>query len=114
MVPAAPVPQLTDAQILELVHGKVAELIGEDGEWTVDVLSGKKRTVRARAIAASAVAEAARSLGPDVADAITGVLAAARDRQRRRVAELEAELTAARRALSATPRRVPFTGSPWR
>lgn len=35
MVPAAPVPQLTDAQILELVHGKVAELIGEDGEWTV-------------------------------------------------------------------------------
>ena len=35
VVPAAPVPQLTDAQILELVHGKVAELIGEDGEWTV-------------------------------------------------------------------------------
>lgn len=34
-VPAAPVPQLTDAQILELVHGKVAELIGENGEWTV-------------------------------------------------------------------------------
>lgn len=35
MVPAAPVPQLTDAQILELVHTKVAELIGENGEWTV-------------------------------------------------------------------------------
>jgi hypothetical protein len=34
-VPAAPVPQLTDAQILELVHTKVAELIGEKGEWTV-------------------------------------------------------------------------------
>ncbi|MFP3464939.1 hypothetical protein [Leifsonia sp. SIMBA_070] len=33
--PAAPVPQLTDAQILELVHTKVAELIGENGEWTV-------------------------------------------------------------------------------
>ncbi|WP_244528409.1 MULTISPECIES: hypothetical protein [unclassified Leifsonia] len=31
----APVPQLTDAQILELVHTKVAELIGADGEWTV-------------------------------------------------------------------------------
>ena len=31
-VPAAPVPQLTDAQILEIVHGKVAELIGENGE----------------------------------------------------------------------------------
>jgi len=34
-VPAAPVPQLTDAQILEIVHGKIAELIGQDGEWTV-------------------------------------------------------------------------------
>lgn len=34
-VPAAPVPQLTDAQILEIVHGKIAALIGEDGEWTV-------------------------------------------------------------------------------
>ena len=34
-VPAAPVPQLTDAQILELVHAKMAELIGENGEWTV-------------------------------------------------------------------------------
>ncbi len=34
-VPAAPAPQLTDAQILELVHVKVSALIGEDGEWTV-------------------------------------------------------------------------------
>jgi len=34
-VPAAPAPQLADAQILELVHGKVSELIGVDGEWTV-------------------------------------------------------------------------------
>lgn len=35
-VPAAPVPQLTDAQILELVHRTVAGLIGEKGEWTVN------------------------------------------------------------------------------
>src|SRR6478752_947066 len=35
VVPVAPVPQLTDAQILELVHTKVAELIGVNGEWTV-------------------------------------------------------------------------------
>ncbi|WP_223690155.1 hypothetical protein [Leifsonia poae] len=33
--PAAPVPQLSEAQILGLVHEKVAELIGERGEWTV-------------------------------------------------------------------------------
>jgi hypothetical protein len=26
---------LTDAQILEIVHGKVSELIGANGEWTV-------------------------------------------------------------------------------
>ena len=39
VVPAAPlpvpVPRLTDAQILELVHGKISELIGVNGEWTV-------------------------------------------------------------------------------
>jgi hypothetical protein len=37
VVPAAPlpVPQLTDAQILELVHGKMAEFIGVGGEWSV-------------------------------------------------------------------------------
>ncbi|WP_374006965.1 hypothetical protein [Leifsonia sp. LS-T14] len=39
-VPVAPVAQstsaqLTDAQILELVHTKVSELIGTNGEWTV-------------------------------------------------------------------------------
>lgn len=34
-VQAAPVPQLTDAQILEVVHTKIAELIGERGDWTV-------------------------------------------------------------------------------
>lgn len=34
-VQVAPVPQLTDAQILEVVHTKIAELIGERGEWTV-------------------------------------------------------------------------------
>ncbi|MEY9950617.1 hypothetical protein [Leifsonia sp. EB34] len=34
-VQAAPIPQLTDAQILEVVHIKIAELIGDRGEWTV-------------------------------------------------------------------------------
>lgn len=34
-VAAAPVPQLSEAQILEVVHEKIAELIGERGEWTV-------------------------------------------------------------------------------
>jgi hypothetical protein len=35
VVPVAPVPQLTDAQILELVHEKVSALIGVNGEWSV-------------------------------------------------------------------------------
>ena len=34
-VSAAPVPQLSEAQILELVHQKLAEFVGERGEWTV-------------------------------------------------------------------------------
>ena len=34
-VSAAPVPQLSESQILELVHQKLAEFVGERGEWTV-------------------------------------------------------------------------------
>ena len=34
-VSAAPIPQLSEAQILELVHAKLAEFVGENGEWTV-------------------------------------------------------------------------------
>ncbi len=34
-VSAAPVPQLSEAQILELVHEKLAQFVGERGEWTV-------------------------------------------------------------------------------
>jgi hypothetical protein len=34
-VAAAPVPQLSEAQILELVTGKLAEFVGASGEWSV-------------------------------------------------------------------------------
>jgi hypothetical protein len=34
-VPAAPIPQLSEAQILELVHQKLAEFVGGQGEWSV-------------------------------------------------------------------------------
>jgi hypothetical protein len=70
-----------------------------DGEWTVDVAEGKKRTVRAVVVPASAVAQAARALHPEVAGAIESVLTAAREQQLARVAELRAELEAAQRAL---------------
>jgi hypothetical protein len=72
----------------------------EEGEWTVEVVTGKKRTVRPTPLAASAVAQAARALGSDVAEAIEGVLNAARDQQRARVAVLQEELEAARKALA--------------
>ncbi|WP_345764187.1 hypothetical protein [Diaminobutyricibacter sp. McL0608] len=34
-VSAAPIPQLSEEQILELVHQKLADFVGEHGEWTV-------------------------------------------------------------------------------
>ncbi|HEX3790889.1 MAG TPA: DUF6319 family protein [Pseudonocardiaceae bacterium] len=72
----------------------------EEGEWTVEVVTGKKRTIRPTPISASSVAHAARALGDEVAEAIEGVLTAARDQQRARVAQLQAELDAARQALA--------------
>jgi len=71
-----------------------------DGEWTVDVLAGKKRTIRAQPVSAASVAQAAKALGGEVAEAIEGVLTAARDQQRARVAQLESALQAARQALA--------------
>ncbi|GDY32960.1 DUF6319 family protein [Gandjariella thermophila] len=71
-----------------------------EGEWTVDVVAGKKRTVRAVPVPASAVAKAAKELHPDVSEAIEAVLEAARAQQRARIEQLQAELDAAQRALS--------------
>lgn len=70
-----------------------------DGEWMVEVVTGKKRSVRPTSVAASSVAQAARALGGEVAAAIEGALDAARQQQRIKVETLQAELEAARRAL---------------
>jgi hypothetical protein len=70
-----------------------------DGEWTVEVQAGSRRTVRPQPVAAGAVAAAARVLGGDIEAAIEGALTAARDQQRAKVDQLEAELAAARAAL---------------
>lgn len=70
-----------------------------DGEWSVEVLTGTKRTVRARPVAASSVAKAARALGDEVMTAVDEALAAARERQRMKVERLQAELDAAQHAL---------------
>ena len=70
-----------------------------DGEWTVEVVIGKKRVVRPTPVQAGDVAKAARSLPSPVAEAIESSLEAARHRQVERVERLRAELDAAQRAL---------------
>jgi hypothetical protein len=70
------------------------------GEWTVEVVVGSKRTIRARPIPAVTVLKAAKEFPDDVADAISAVLEAARDQHRERINLLQAELDAARRSLN--------------
>ncbi|GAB2641054.1 DUF6319 family protein [Nocardia goodfellowii] len=70
-----------------------------DGEWTVEVINGKKRTVRGLPVQSSAVAQAAKILHPEVAEVVSGILDAARQVQEQKVAALQAELEQARRLL---------------
>ncbi|GAA3458789.1 DUF6319 family protein [Saccharothrix longispora] len=70
-----------------------------EGEWTVDVQWGAKRTLKAAPVAASAVAAAAKLLPAEVDEAVESVLSAARERHLARVEQLRAELEAAQRAL---------------
>lgn len=70
-----------------------------DGTWNVDVVSGKKRTVRGLPVSSGAVAQAAKLLHPEVAEVVAGVLDAARDAQQEKVQQLQAELEQARRLL---------------
>lgn len=71
-----------------------------DGEWTVDVDHGKKRVVRALPVSGVAVSQAAKALAPEVSEAIESVLQAARDTQRAKVEQLQAELEQAQRLLA--------------
>lgn len=70
-----------------------------EGEWSVEVLAGKKRVVPSTAVPATAVAAAARALPAAVAEAVESSLEGARRRQRERVEQLRAELDAAQRVL---------------
>jgi hypothetical protein len=70
-----------------------------DGEWTVDVQWGSKRTLKAAPVAASAVSQASKLLPAEVDEAVESVLSAARERHLARVEQLRAELDAAQRAL---------------
>nr|WP_042180850.1 DUF6319 family protein [Kibdelosporangium sp. MJ126-NF4]CEL14632.1 hypothetical protein [Kibdelosporangium sp. MJ126-NF4]CTQ96739.1 hypothetical protein [Kibdelosporangium sp. MJ126-NF4] len=70
------------------------------GDWTVDVVVGKKRSVRSMPIPAASVHKIAKELPNQVEDAISAVMTAARQQHEERIAFLQAELDAARRALN--------------
>ncbi|RSM76993.1 hypothetical protein DMH04_35695 [Kibdelosporangium aridum] len=70
------------------------------GDWTVDVVVGKKRSVRSMPIPAAAIHKIAKELPDQVETAISAVMAAARQQHEERIALLQAELDAARRALN--------------
>ncbi|WP_036504286.1 DUF6319 family protein [Nocardia aobensis] len=70
-----------------------------DGEWTVDVVHGKKRTIKGLSVPGASVAQAAKLLHPEVAEVVDSVLDAVRDSQRAKVEQLQAELEHARRLL---------------
>ncbi|MGO1056007.1 DUF6319 family protein [Crossiella sp. CA198] len=69
-----------------------------DGEWTVEVVSGKKK-VKPAPVAAANVANLAAELPEEAAEAVQSVIDAARERHRQRVEQLQAELAAAQQAL---------------
>ncbi len=96
--PAPPAPKIPRGR-KQPVEVTVTLHSTPEGEWTVDVLVGKKRTVRWTPVPAGDIAKAARSLPPAVGEAIGASLEAARERTERRVEQLKAELEAAQRAL---------------
>ncbi|WP_232661646.1 DUF6319 family protein [Pseudonocardia sp. TRM90224] len=94
--PARATPARSRQQPVEVV---VTLSATPEGEWTVEVSNGKRRTVRPTLVQPGDVAKAARSLPPAVTEAIESSLQAARHRQVERVERLRAELEEAQRAL---------------
>ncbi|MBP2472997.1 chemotaxis protein histidine kinase CheA [Crossiella equi] len=91
--PAAKKPAATGAAELTVTLTATA-----DGEWSVEVVSGKKK-VKPAAVAAANVANLAKELPEEAAEAVQAVIDAARERHRQRVEQLQAELEAAKQAL---------------
>ncbi|RKT85567.1 hypothetical protein SAMN05421805_11831 [Saccharopolyspora antimicrobica] len=72
----------------------------DDGQWSVEVSTPKKRVLKPTPVQAGAVAQAAKALHDDVAAAVEPLIEAAREQQRVRVEQLRAELAAAEAALN--------------
>lgn len=71
-----------------------------DGEWRAELKQGTSYLARNLAVAAAAVSRAAKELHEDLAIPIDEVIEEARSQQAAKVAALEAELDAARKALA--------------
>ena len=71
-----------------------------DGEWQAELSHAGKRVLQGLTIPAVAVSRAAAELHEDISKAIETVLDTAREQHQARLAELEAELTKVRQALS--------------
>lgn len=71
-----------------------------DGDWRAELKQGSTFLARDLAVAAAAVSRAAKELHKDLSTPIDAVIEEARSQQAARVAALETELEAARRALA--------------
>lgn len=71
-----------------------------DGEWRAEIKQGSTYVVRDIAVAAAAVSRAAKELHEELFTPIEALMNEARSQQAERVAVLEAELEAARKALA--------------
>ncbi|MFL0179187.1 DUF6319 family protein [Mycobacterium sp. SMC-15] len=71
-----------------------------DGEWRAEIKQGSSYLVRNLAVAAAAVSRAAKELHEDLFAPIEALMDEARSQHAARVAALEAELEAARKALA--------------
>jgi hypothetical protein len=71
-----------------------------DGEWKAELKQGNSYIAKNLLVAAAAVSRAAKELHEDLSGPIDEVIDAAREQQAAKVAALEAELDAARRALA--------------
>ncbi|MBN9738832.1 hypothetical protein PP1_027920 [Pseudonocardia sp. P1] len=71
-----------------------------DGEWQAELKQGSSWVARGLPVSATAVSQAAAALHPDLAGPVDEVIETARSAKAARVAELEAELEQAKKALA--------------
>ena len=111
--PSAPdAPDATDAETApakpKKAVGKKAKTVNltltvtgtADGDWRAELKQGSTYLTRDLAIAAAAVSRAAKELHEELSTPIDKIIEEARSQQAARVAALESELEAARKALA--------------